>query len=169
MRAAARCYITPQASLRPEATLRKALLTFVLVLTSATASAAVYRWVDDTGAVHYGDSVPEAHKNKAKPISVAPSPTEAERAAAEDRRAHDKSLAEAARKAQETAQGKTATLPPPASAGAGGKRTCEQEWQAWEQSAACFAPFRNASGGIRAEAFKKCTELPAPKCNRPAK
>jgi len=153
---------------RSEAILRKALLTFVFVLTSTTAGAAVYRWADDTGAINYGDSVPEAYKSKAKPITVAPSPSEAERAAAEARREHDRSLAEAARKAQD-AQGKATTLTPAGASAAGSKPTCAQEWQAWEKSDACFAPFRNATGGIRAEAFKQCTELPMPKCNRPAK
>ena len=150
----------------------KAVLTLVVLLTSITALAAdVYRWVDDTGGVHYGDRIPDAQKGKAKPVSVAPGPTETERAAAEARRTHDRTLDEAGRKSRdEIAQGKTPAPTPAAGASAASvKLTCEQEWQRYDQSDACFAPFRNANGGIRAEAFKHCTEVSMPKCNRTAR
>ena len=124
--------------------------------------------MDDAGGVHYGDRVPDAQKGKAKPLSGAPGPTDTERAAAEARRAHDRTLDEAGRKGRAEVAQKTPT-PAPGAAGTNAKPTCEQEWQRYEQSDACFAPFRNATGGIQAEAFKHCTEVSMPKCTRPAR
>ncbi len=42
------------------------------------------------------------------------------------------------------------------------KKRCQEEWRKYRESQACFAPYRLADGGIKAEAFKHCTELKQP-------
>lgn len=42
------------------------------------------------------------------------------------------------------------------------KKKCQEEWRKYRESQACFAPYRLADGGIKAEAFKHCTELKQP-------
>ena len=46
-------------------------------------------------------------------------------------------------------------------------KACAQEWERFERSGACFAPYRLAGGGIKPEAFKHCTEVPMPTCPNP--
>jgi hypothetical protein len=54
------------------------------------------------------------------------------------------------------------SVPKPMSA-AEKKARCEKEWKKYRESEACFAPYRLANGGIKAEAFKHCTEIKQPK------
>ncbi|HET7369439.1 MAG TPA: DUF4124 domain-containing protein [Gammaproteobacteria bacterium] len=51
----------------------KYLLGFVLLLTMATASAGVYRWLDTEGVIHYSDTPPP---KGAKLLSIESSPTD---------------------------------------------------------------------------------------------
>lgn len=42
------------------------------------------------------------------------------------------------------------------------KDKCQEEWRKYQESQACFAPYRLANGGIKAEAFQHCVELKQP-------
>jgi hypothetical protein len=42
------------------------------------------------------------------------------------------------------------------------KARCEKEWKKYRESQACFAPYRLANGGLKAEAYKHCTEIKQP-------
>ena len=71
-----------------------AVLVFVSTTTTALA-AGVFRCVDDSGRVHYGDIVPGTQKQKVEPVDLpAAQTTHAERAAAEARLARERSTAE---------------------------------------------------------------------------
>ncbi len=148
--------------------MRNTLLALAVVLASTSAFAAgIYRWVDANGAVHYGDKVPEVHKDKAKPVSVTAA-SEVERAAAQARASRERSLVDSLKGEREVASKArvtTLTAPPPAAVSR--KLTCEQEWLAFEVSGACFAPYRLVGGGIKVEAFNQCTDIPQPKCQKP--
>lgn len=141
----------------------------VLAGALATAHAAeVYKWVDENGRVHYGNSVPDAQKSKAKAVELKGAQLTADqRAAAEARLEREKAALQEMSRKREPTQPPVATLPAPKPAPAGGKPTCEQEWARFHQSAACFAPYRLATGGIKAEAFKVCAEVPTPSCPNP--
>lgn len=42
------------------------------------------------------------------------------------------------------------------------KNKCKKAWKKYKKSQACFAPYRLVNGGIKAEAFKHCTEVKQP-------
>ena len=145
------------------------LLVFLSVLASSAHAAEVYRWTDDAGRVHYGDKVPDAQKAKAKPVDVkAVQVPEAERAAAQARLAREKSTVEAMRRnRQESTLANVTTLPAVKTAAAPpAKLTCAQEWERFNQSGACFAPF-HTKFGIKAEAANHCTSVLMPTCPNP--
>lgn len=51
-----------------------------------------------------------------------------------------------------------APLPP-------GTTACEARWHRYAASAACFDQYRVVGGGLKPEAFQRCTEVPQPDCN----
>ena len=96
----------------------------VLGLASTSIAAAdIFRWIDENGVVHYGDSVPERYRRAATTIHRPPGPTDEQRAL-----------------------------------------TCEEQKRRYEASQLCFHPFRNATGGIKAEAFQYCEDVKEPRC-----
>ncbi|PZO20086.1 MAG: hypothetical protein DCF26_03920 [Burkholderiales bacterium] len=52
----------------------------------------------------------------------------------------------------------SAALPP-------GTTACEASWHRYAASAACFDQYRVVGGGLKPEAFERCTEVPQPDCN----
>lgn len=48
-----------------------------------------------------------------------------------------------------------APLPP-------GTSACEASWHRYLASAACFDQYRVVGGGLKAEAYQRCTEVPQP-------
>lgn len=46
--------------------------------------------------------------------------------------------------------------------GGPGQSICEDKWMQYMKSQECFAPYRNANGSIKAEAFKHCVEVKYP-------
>jgi hypothetical protein len=130
-------------------------------------AADIYRWVDDQGRVHIGDTVPDRYRRVATKLdSKAHEPSARQRTEAAERAAKDKArLAEfdAARQAQAPAS--SASAPPQRaasrSANTGGSE-CDRLWQEYHESQVCFGPYFLGQGGIRAEAFSKCKEVKNP-------
>jgi len=56
---------------------------------------------------------------------------------------------------RERAEPASAPLPP-------GTSACEARWHRYLASAACFDQYRVVGGGLKPEAFKRCTEVPQP-------
>lgn len=47
-----------------------------------------------------------------------------------------------------------------------GTSACERRWHAFAASVACFDQYRLVGGGLKPQAFERCTELPQPDpCN----
>lgn len=46
-----------------------------------------------------------------------------------------------------------------------GTTACEARWHAFAASAVCFDQYRLVGGGLKSEAFERCTEVPQPNCN----
>ncbi len=42
------------------------------------------------------------------------------------------------------------------------KSRCKEQWKRYRASQECFAPYRLADGGLKAEAFKHCTVIKQP-------
>ncbi|MBK8018439.1 MAG: DUF4124 domain-containing protein [Betaproteobacteria bacterium] len=129
------------------------------------ALAQVYKWVDEHGKVHYGDAPPDHAQGKKKPVKIetpAQSPGERDAAlkrAEAERRKLDH-LTHSRRNADENAKHRPATAtiaPTPPN-----ETPCQKEWREFRERAACFAPYRTATGGIKAEAYQKCKEAVQP-------
>ncbi len=161
----------------------RALVLACMLVAPAVQAMEIYRWVDETGRVHYSDSVPQKYKKGAAvidtremEISAAQRQESAERAArerafveeAQRRRERDEALssADARYLAPQAPQvgdlARQLVVPPNAS--------CATRQQLYRESQECFAPFRMVRGGLRPEAFLVCGRGipdPAPECGQP--
>lgn len=127
----------------------------------------IYRWVDEDGTVHYGDTVPERYEDSAtrKPelkehpvIDV--TPTEKQMRAR--KRALDILDVEPEAETTNPTPPANANTPAPAISENTADITCEEQWERYNASQACFAPYRLANGAIRPEAFDNCVSVPQP-------
>ena len=151
---------------------RVAVLVVLGWLAGSVAAAEIYKWIDEHGQTQYGNSVPKAHRSQAKAIELDPEVTDAQRDEAQARSVKERALAESMTRERQKAAQKVApkpSVPPapvkPVSSGPGPsdkKRQCEEDWKRYQESQACFAPYRTANGGIKAEAFQHCAELKQP-------
>lgn len=134
-------------------------------------AADVYRWVDETGRVQFSDTVPEKYRDKATRVDTRPSElTDAQRREAEAR------ALQARARAAETAaaQARVASAPPralpapvaAASAAAPTATDCATLHRLYQESQACFGPYRTVHGTTKAEGYEKCTVVadPTPQC-----
>jgi hypothetical protein len=127
------------------------------------ARAELFKWVDENGKTHYGDQVPERYQQKQQSLKVDKAPSRDERNAALLRIQREKNAANAM-KAQRDARSEVAGRPARAAAGVPSNETaCQKEWRLFLDSKTCFQPFRTANGGIRAEAYQQCKEMPEPR------
>lgn len=137
------------------------------------AAAPIYRWVDDDGRTHFSETVPKRYEKTA--TRVMPRDTGPPASASSMPSAPSPVLPPApSPKASEAAPAQTATpTVPAASAAASAARVqpkdCATLRRLYEESLACFAPYRTVRGGLKAEAFDKCTpvEDPTPVCGYP--
>jgi hypothetical protein len=151
-----------------ESTMKKLIIAGLLGLFCLNATGGnIYRWVDEKGVVHYGDTVPDQYKSTATRKSelkdAQPTTNPGEEAAAQKARERARAVLE--RKPEEAApppvNGPAATAPAAETIDTS-KLSCEQQWARYNASQGCFAPFRNADGSIRAEAYDNCTQVPQP-------
>lgn len=161
------------AATRCNAAMRPLLICLLCMAACAPAAATVYRWVDDQGRTHFADTVPERYRDRARPVDLRDdTPTEAERRQAEERAARERA------RLAPPADGPAAASRPAASAPAAARRPpappsadtdCETWRRLYEESLACFGPYRNVRGAPRPEAFERCTPVdePPPRCGRP--
>ena len=132
-----------------------ALLCVGLVSASSW-GAELYKWVDDNGTVQMGDTVPPKYRNKAKRLNYQ------ESTPATLPRAPVSSPPQFSRP-----QAPEVAVSPASKAGGAASDTdsYEEKMRKYRASQECFAPYRNATGGIKAEAFQHCTDLPEPQRN----
>lgn len=144
----------------------KFYLVLVLGVLPCTLYAAdnIYRWVDEKGAIHYGDTVPDKYKDNAtrKP-ELKDHPVIDVTETVEQRRARQEALDVLdIESGQNAPPANTESGTPTPAAPATGDLSCEQQWEQYNASQACFAQYRNANGSIRAEAFQNCTVVAEP-------
>lgn len=161
--------------------LRTALLLGLCASSFAATAAVTWRWVDENGRVHYADTVPDKFKKTATKVDTTASElnaeqkSEAKARAERERAAADERAREAnARASRNAAAASAPAASGPAAAASGAKAAgtapagndCASQQRAYRASQECFAPFRNANGSIKSEAYEKCTEVPdpAPRC-----
>lgn len=139
----------------------------------ATQASIVYRWVDDQGHTHVSDVVPTKYKKSAKAIDSSQFEVSPERKKqADEHAAREKAAAEDA--TGQKNPGSPASPPKSSSAsdpagfvkrpaqGVTDSTDCGTWRRLYAESQACFGPYRNATGGIKSEAFERCTEIPSP-------
>lgn len=131
---------------------RKFVWLAVLLFSLGAQGADIYKWVDAQGQTHYGNEASAKRQKNAKP---------AQRDSNEAARDH-KHASPKHKKPPPT------VLPiqdsPVSAAQTANKKElpCETALRLYQESEACFAPYRNATGGLKAEAFQHCTEVKQP-------
>ena len=131
----------------------------LLNLPSAGA-ASICRWVDETGQVQYADVVPDRYKTAVTCTHTPAASRPAE--PIQNRNGKRISPPQVASSAaappiempRQSAKQPSETVSP--------NTDCKTWLRLFNESGACFAPFRTARGGIKAEAFEKCNEIPNP-------
>lgn len=132
-----------------------------LLAAAGAQSAEVYRWTDAQGRVFYGDRAPEGRKSSARVIEIDQAPPVraqiATRPAAPSRRAAP-TTPEASMQTEPAVIGGSQSLPRLADKDA----RCEAAWARFDESAACFAPYRMGGGKVRPEAYLQCETVMMP-------
>lgn len=144
-----------------------AVLIVLPALSQAGNSNPIYRWVDEDGTVHYGDTVPDRYKDSATrkpelkehPVIDVDGTIREQRARQQARELLD---IEPDSTRPATTAPATANQPEPTASENTADMTCEEQWQRYSASQACFAPYRLANGAIRPEAFDNCVSVPQP-------
>ncbi len=122
----------------------RASLAVGLLACCSLSHAQVAKWVDESGVVHYGDSVPEKFKNNAKIVPLHnDTPSAAQVREAQLRTEGQRAALKSGSKSSEAAT-------PPHEA------SCHDKWQQFSEARDCFDPYRNANGSIKPEAFNHC-------------
>lgn len=145
----------------------------LVLLPSAAGATPVCRWVDDGGRTHVADNVPERYRATATCTdSQKYELTPAQQRAAQQRVADDRAkAARAAAVPAPRAASATASQPAARAPGRAVKRPaevvtdttdCATWWRLYDESAACFGPFRTTRGATKAEAFDVCNVIVSP-------
>ena len=153
-----------------------ALAPALLLLSMDAGATSICRWVNERGQTQIAEVVPEKYKKVAictdsQKYELSPE----QRQAAERRLAEDQARARTA--AAKLLADRASSAPGPARAASrpGPKRPtevvtdttdCTTWWRIYDESAACFGPYRTTRGAIKVEGFEICNvvESPVPKC-----
>ena len=122
----------------------------------------VYKWKDASGKMQYSDKPPAANASSMKLNNDAPSAADAQAA----RERLDAMKAESSNRAAARSAAATGT-PAPVDANAkpapaADESACQAKWREYNESYACFDPYRLVGGGIRPEAYDKCKVVKQP-------
>lgn len=139
--------------------------------TPAAHAAQICRWVDDQGRTQMSDVVPEAYRAKATCVdSSRYEASPQDRREAEQRAAAERAKAAAA-DARKPPPAPAVALTAPAASAPPKKRPaetvtdrtdCATWWRLFDESGACFGPYRTVKGGIKPEAYERCNVIPSP-------
>lgn len=140
----------------------------------AAAAASICRWVDENGQAQFSDVVPDKYKGVVTCTHSQPAePSAEQRAAAERARSRVSKPSPPLQAASKPPAPQVAALPPAArlpTETVTDSTDCKTWQRLFDESGACFAPYRTSNGGVKAEAFDKCNEVPSPqeKCGPPS-
>ena len=147
-------------------------VTFLLLTTGLGLTALagdIYRWKDEQGRTHMGDTVPAQYKaNAVKSSSKAFDLPQQQVIDAGTARAKQISDAEKIRTSQNNPQPRDGNQPSaPVNAASTdsprvGETTCQEQQRAYAESTSCFENFKNSNGSTKAEGFLKCRDLKEP-------
>lgn len=125
-----------------------------------TSAGGIYKWRDASGKLQYSDKppTPNASTMKLKQDTPSAADTQAARARLEALKAESASKAAARNAGAGTPTGAPASAGQPKP----GESACEAKWREYNESYACFDPYRMVGGRIRPEAFKACKVVKEP-------
>lgn len=152
---------------------RCACWAIMAALATTAGAVEVYRWVDDNGQVHLSDQVPRKYKKDATRIEV-PTPKAQDATQeppaeplvkipvkkGEGKKPPEEQAPVSEKPADEAAKSASSTDEAPAENKE--ETECERLQRLYQESEACFARFRTATGGVKAEAFRHCKDQPDP-------
>jgi Domain of unknown function (DUF4124) len=124
----------------------------------------VFRWIDDDGKVHYGESVPGRYKQNARKVDLTGvgGVSDAQRQEAEARLAKEKAKVDSLQRArEEKAEAAPSATPSPPDVPQAVDE-CQDQMKKYLASQECFAPYRRANGSLSPEAFEQCTDVKQP-------
>ena len=123
-----------------------------------------YKWVDENGKVHFGDTVPLRYQQQAEALASQPAPTAQQKAEAIDAASRTKALAEEYEYTKQELQARKKQRAGDAEQKQQEKnnKSCEAKLKRFHESSACFNRYRNANGSLKAEAYELCKEVPRP-------
>ena len=141
------------------------------------ADAAVYRWVDDQGKVHYAEVVPQRYQGVAKRVGAEANEPSAEQRRDALARAQREKADAAARAAERQRPPARAASAPSAVAGPrpaarrpaqipNDQTDCKTWQRLYRESIECFGPFRTTRGATKPEAFEVCNVVSEPPPSR---
>lgn len=150
-----------------------ALIAVALGLLSSVAhSASICRWVDANGRTQISDIVPEKYQQSAtcsdsRKYELSPEQQrEAERRVAEQQRSiHQKTAppsAQAAASAPVTMKEESLPIVKLPTEVITDSMDCQTRWRIYEESVACFGPYRTTRGATKPEGFDKCNVIQSP-------
>jgi hypothetical protein len=135
-------------------------------------AAIIYRWIDELGRSHVSDTVPARYRAKATRIDTSEFEIPPERSAGAQREVErlkselDERTRPGDAKPQPRQSVRAASAPSASIRGrfdsASAAGDCDTLRQLFRESQECFAPYFNANGSVKAEAFARCVELPDP-------
>lgn len=147
------------------------VITAQCLLVPLANATSICRWINEKGQTEMSDVVPDRYRSIVNCTHTEPAGADElsskQRAAPE----RDKRRSSALTPREKPASGSTAAPSQTAASRPVLKRPAEivtdktdcTTWQRiYDESGACFAPFRTAKGGIKAEAFAQCNEVPNP-------
>ena len=125
-------------------------------------AAEVYRWTDENGRVNYGVSAPPEKRTDARTVDTSGAKlNDTDRNAAANRLARDQAYLRSpslTASAPVFAASSPVTSVPRQDAPA----SCQEAWKRYNESYACFDPYRARNGMVKAEGFARCKQLPRP-------
>lgn len=143
--------------------------TAIALLAPALHAASICRWVDENGRTQISDVVPDRYRSVAQCTSsrqheLSPGQQrEAEQRAAEET---SRARAQGEKPPAPQAPGPSVTAPAPEPKRPAETVTdttdCPTWWRLYDESSACFGPYRTVRGGIKPEAFEHCNVVPSP-------
>lgn len=142
-----------------------AIMAHFLMLPHAGATS-ICRWVDENGQVQFSDVVPDRYTNIVTCTHSQPIELSVEQRAANERAKRRTDKISSPATAASSAAPLQSIAPQPDAKQPAERITDSTDCPTWrrlyDESGACFAPFRTAGGGVKAEAFDKCNEVPSP-------
>ncbi|MFL1483778.1 DUF4124 domain-containing protein [Marinobacter sp. LN3S78] len=159
-------------------------LAVTALLITFQATAQIYQWTDEDGNVHFSDELPAHQRDNADSVELsgtAPSQADVEAAqtiaeniheAAESTAEGNRSREEKPEEPQEEQPTSNTTgklelppLPPLPDNATPAERDAhyEQAMERYQRAHDCFAPYKNANGSTKAEAFDVCPVVPRPR------